>query len=175
VPPPGKTFRFRGTVESEPSTLIPAGIVRVLLTVAKTLESKKVVWAVEGSTSLALQGVSVTPADLDILSDKEGAYRISCLFEEFVTTPVRYRKSPRFMSYFGVLKIRGVKVEIMGNLRVFREGKWSKPMSPATINIKRVQLKGIELPVVSLAEQEAIGYLQERLGKEKEFRKSAGG
>ena len=32
--------------------------------------------AVDGSTSLALQGIDVTPHDIDILTDREGAIRI---------------------------------------------------------------------------------------------------
>ena len=153
--------------------MISAKIVRALLKMSEVLEPKKVAWAVDGSTALALQGIDITPADLDILSDREGAYRISRLFAGAVVAPVRYRKSVRFWSHFGEMKIEGVKVEVMGNLRVFQDGKWSKVMSPSTRKIKWVKVERIKIPVVSLAALRETGYLQRRLEEERMRRRDS--
>jgi nicotinamide-nucleotide adenylyltransferase len=79
---------------------------------------------------------------------------------------VKYRTSPQFKSHFGGLELEGVKVEIMGNLRVHRAGKWSRIRNPSTRKTGIVRLGDASLPVVSLATLE-LAYLKERLAKEK--------
>jgi hypothetical protein len=142
-------------------------MVKALLTIAETLEPTDVRWAVTASAGLALQGVDVSPADLDINTDKGGAYEIARLFRECVVTPVRYRRSPRYRSHFGELEIQGVKVEIMGNLRVLREARWSPARSPANRKIIRVDIEGVSIPVVPIALLKRTGYLHERIDRKK--------
>ena len=112
---------------------------------------------------MALQGVDVFPADLDISIDKSGAYEIAKLFKECVVTPVSYKKSQRYRSHFGELRIEGVKVEIMGNLRVFRGGRWSRARSPVNRKIVRIEVEGVSIPVVPITSLKRTGYLRERV------------
>jgi hypothetical protein len=151
--------------------MIPKHILRVLLILAEQLESAKVSWAVTGSTSLALQGVDLVPNDVDILTDEAGAYAISKLFSEHVLVQVSFKKSPRYESHFGRLEIEGASVELMGELRVFRGGRWLPVMTPETRRIEKVELEDHWIPVVSLTSLKESGYLEERLQK----RRNVGG
>jgi hypothetical protein len=143
--------------------LIPASIRRVLVILAEKLESSTTSWAITGSTSLALQGLDIVPHDIDILTDEEGAYAIGELFRHHIVSPVSFKKSPMYESHFGGLKIEDVDVEIMGELRVFRGGRWSSVMTPRTRKIEDVHVDRHRVPVVSLASLKDSGYLDERL------------
>jgi hypothetical protein len=143
--------------------MIPKQILRVLVILAEQLESSKTSWALTGSTSLALQGVDLVPNDIDILTDEAGAYAIAKLFSEHVLVPVSFKKSPKYESHFGRLEIEGVSVELMGELRVFRGGRWLSIMTPRTRKIENVQVEKHTVPVVSLASLKDSGYLDERL------------
>jgi hypothetical protein len=145
--------------------MIPKHILRVLVILAEQLESSKTSWALTGSTSLALQGIELVPNDIDILTDEAGAYAISKLFNQYVRVPVSFKKSPKYESHFGRLEIEGVSVEIMGDLRVFRGGRWLPVMTPRTRKIEKVELENHWVPVVSLTSLKESGYLEERLPK----------
>ena len=145
--------------------IIPTRIVRVLVTLAERIQPTKTKWAITGSLSLALQGIDMVPNDIDILSDENGAYAIAKLFNEHLVTPVGFKRSPKYESHFGRLEIRGVGVEIMGSLRVFRSRQWSPVMTPETRKIVNVSVEGRTIPVVSLASQTDSGHLEKRLGK----------
>jgi hypothetical protein len=120
-------------------------------------------WAIDGSAALALQGVDVVPHDLDILTDKVGAYRIGRQLEKFAVKSVSYGKTSRYSSHFGIFSIAGVKIEVMGNLKVFRNGKWTKTQNPSSVKLRRVQVGGRTISVVSLDSLKESGYLDERL------------
>ena len=127
---------------------------------------KDVKWALDGSTSLALQGINITPHDIDILSDSEGAVRIGNSLNEFNTTPVTHSNNEKYDSFFGIFRIMGIKVEVMGDLRVCRNGEWSQVQNPDTAGVFIVELDGIRVPVVSLKSQAKSGYLEERMKRE---------
>lgn len=147
--------------------MIPEPILRVLTILVDKLEPTSTSWAVTGSTSLALQEIQLVPKDIDILTDEAGAYAIAKLFSEHVLEPVGFKKSTKYESHFGRLKIQGVNVEIMGDLRVFRNGNWSPILKPATRKLVTVLVENRRIPVVSLASQTDSGYLEERLQPEK--------
>jgi hypothetical protein len=120
-------------------------------------------WAINGSTSLVLQGIDLKPNDIDILTDRNHAYEIQEKLNDFVVEPVSYSSNGRYKSHHGVLSVRGVKVEIMGNLQVFRNGEWSPPQNPGTVKIKRLRFLGMEIPVVSVESQLESGYVLEKI------------
>jgi len=93
-------------------------ITRKFNKVLKILSEKlnRIDYVIVGSTNLALQGVNVKPKDVDILTDKKGAYSINERLKEYETLNVEWRKSKRFNSYFGKFNINGVEVEVMGEL-----------------------------------------------------------
>jgi hypothetical protein len=128
-----------------------------LKTIQKKIKNEKIKWALIGSTNLALQGIKIKPKDIDILTDKKGAFEINKLLKEYEVKPVRFSNSKLFgPQYFGEFKIRGIKVEVMGKLKKKK------------LVTKIVKINGIGLPVVSLKE-ELKAY--EVLKREKDFNK----
>jgi len=138
--------------------MIPQTHLKVLYKLYERLKDSNVNWVVTGSLGFALQGVSVEPHDIDIQTDKEGAYEIERLFSEFVVEPVRFKESERIRSHFGALMIDGIKVEIMGDIQKKVNDEWEPPVD---INrYKRfVQIEGMKIPVLSL-EYEYQAYLK---------------
>ncbi len=123
---------------------------------------KNVKWAIDGSTSLALQGIDLKPHDIDILTNSEGALAINESLREYNVKPVTHSSNQKYDSFYGIFEIGGIKVEVMGDMKVFRNGEWSKIQNPDTINIVQLVREGFRIPVVSLQNQKESGYLDER-------------
>lgn len=120
-------------------------------------------WAIDGSASLALQGIDLKPHDIDILTDEKTAYEIQSILGEFMQKPVNRSSNGKYDSHFGFAIINGIKVEIMGDLNVFRNGHWSGIQNPSNCKIKFINFDGINVPVVSLEHQVFSGYFDERV------------
>jgi len=132
-------------------------IIRVLRIIYQKLKNQKIKWVLVGSTSLALQDVKIKPKDIDILTDREGAFKINKLLKEYEIKPVKFGclkigGKELFESYLGKFKIKGVKVEVMGNLKEKLGRKWiylhKRLKSP-----KIIKIKGMKIPVSPLEEQ----------------------
>ena len=68
-----------------------------------------------------------------------------------------------------VFLIGGVKVEIMGDLQLFRNGKWADVQNPEKSGIETVPINTTLIPVVPLTHLRKTGYFEERTArKEKE-------
>jgi hypothetical protein len=52
-------------------------------------------WAINGSTSLVLQGIDLKPNDIDILTDRDCAYEIQEIFNDFMLEPVIHSSNGR--------------------------------------------------------------------------------
>ncbi len=123
---------------------------KVLEKIVNRLEDKPIVWVLTGSLGMALQGVPVQVHDIDIQTDKDGAYEIQRCFAEYVVEPVHYSESERIRSYFGVLEIDGIKVEIMGDLQKrLDDWSWEKPVKVERYR-RWVEVGGMRVPVLSL-------------------------
>ena len=144
--------------------LIQESFSRAILVLNERVPSG-VKWAVDGSTSLALQGVDVIPHDIDILTDGEGAYKIQEVLSDYTVRPISHTSTDRYDSHFGTFNIYGIKLEVMGDLKVFRDEKWSGVMNPSTVNIVKIDVGGVEVPVVSIEHQRSSGYLEEKYEK----------
>ena len=138
--------------------MIPQTHLKVLYKLYEKLKDSNVNWVVTGSLGFVLQGVPVEPHDIDIQTDREGAYEIEHFFSEFVVEPVRFKESERIRSHFGALMIDGIKVEIMGDIQKKVNDEWEPPVD---INrYKRfVQIEGMEIPALDL-EYEYQAYLK---------------
>ena len=132
--------------------MIDSKIITALRIICDKLTQRDIRWVLVGSTSLTLQGVNVTPRDIDILTDKDGAYKINELLKDYEVQPVEYRQSERLQSHLGEFRISNVKVEVMGDYREKVKGEWqnldSRLVSPAII-----QFAGMQLPVSPLRAQ----------------------
>ncbi len=123
------------------------------------LEDNKVNWVVTGSLGMALQGMTVDVHDIDIQTDKDGAYEIARRFSEYIVQPVSYIISERIRSHLGELEIDGIKVEIMGDIQKRSEDQvWEDPVKVELYKCW-VGINGMRIPVLSL-EHEYQAYLK---------------
>lgn len=115
-------------------------------------------WALTGSTSFALQGVSIDPDDIDIQTDRHAASQMSDILNDHCIEPLSYRSSPAIRSWLGRFEIEGVEVEIIGNIERRGDGGW---VGPVAIEDHRMTVpwRGYTVPVLDL-EYEAEAYAQ---------------
>ena len=131
---------------------------RALRTIHHRLGGSAVNWAVTGSLGLLLQGVPTEVHDIDIQTDRWGAYEIERRLAELMTRGVTLRTSERIRSHFGAAEIGGVSVEIMGDIQKRLEvGAWDKLPNLRRLG-KTVLVDGMSVPVLSL-EYEYRAYL----------------
>ncbi len=131
----------------------------VLCQIHARLSNTDVNWVVTGSLGFALQGVPVQPNDIDLQTDKAGAYEIEHLFSDVVIRKVRFSTTERIKSHFGALQIDGIEVEIMGDIQKRgADGVWEEIVDPARYK-RTVEIDGMLVPVLSL-EYEYQAYLK---------------
>ena len=131
----------------------------VLRQIHARLSNTDVNWVVTGSLGFALQGVPVQPHDIDIQTDKAGAYEIERLFSDVVIRTVKFSATERIKSHFGALQIDGIEVEIMGDIqKKGADGVWEEIVNPAHYR-QMVEITGMLVPVLSL-EYEYQAYLK---------------
>lgn len=145
--------------------MISRNIIKTLKIIDKKLKGQKIKWVLVGSTSLALQGVKIKPKDIDILTNKEGVFKINKLFKKYEVKPTKFGRSEFFESYIGEFKLKGIKVEVMGNLKEKVDKKWI-PLSKRLVSPKVIEVEGVRIPVSPLFEQ-LKSY--ERVGRKKDF------
>jgi len=122
----------------------------VLKRLIDELEGKDIEWAVVGSMALALRGAPLDPHDIDIMTDRAGAYEIERLFSKYVTRRVALRSSDKIRSHFGALEIDGMKIEIMGEFQHRREdGGWDEPPDLRALR-QTIMVEGMRIPVPRL-------------------------
>lgn len=112
-------------------------ILEALKLINEKLKDKKIKWVISGSTSLLLQGIVKKANDIDIMTNKEGAFRISEVFKDYEIEPVKFSKTKIIKSYWGKLKIGDKEVDIMGEFSEKIGSKW--------VNISRQRLKSYEI------------------------------
>ncbi len=123
------------------------------------LKGSGVSWVVTGSLSFALQGLPLEPHDIDIQTDREGAYEIERRFSSSVSRKVVFSATERMRSHFGALLIDGIVVEIMGDIQKrLEDGTWERPVDLRSQR-KFVHVDDMEIPVLSL-EYEAEAYMK---------------
>ena len=121
------------------------------------LSKSSIIWVVTGSLAFALRGMDVVVHDIDLQSDREGAYEIERLLHEFVVEPVRFSSTAAIRSHLGALSVHGVRVEIMGDIEKWTAGACWEP--PVELERPRewVTAHGMDIPVLSL-EHESRAY-----------------
>lgn len=142
--------------------MIPKEHLDVLRKIYARLEDTPINWVLTGSLGMALQGVPVEVHDIDIQTDRRGAYEMARRLAEYVVKPVRYSEAERIRSHYGALEIDGLQVEVMGDVQKrLDEQRWEEPVKLE--NHKRwVEIEEMRVPVLSL-EYESQAYL--RLGR----------
>ena len=131
--------------------MLPPLHTKILLRLYETLSPTEITWALTGSTSFALQGLAVTPHDIDMQTDAPGAYAIERYLSAYVTQPVAFSAAQNIRSHFGRFAIEGLIVEVMGDIQKRRaDGSW-EPSVPLKRYINYIVYQGMRLPVLSLA------------------------
>ncbi|MGY4686388.1 nucleotidyltransferase domain-containing protein [Petrotoga sp. DB-2] len=139
--------------------MIDPRYLEVLRKIYNRLNNTDVNWVVTGSLGFALQGMPVEPNDIDIQTDKQGAYEIERHFSDFVTKKVRFSSAERIRSHFGELMIDGIKVEIMGDIQKrLEDGNWESPVD-LEHHKRIIEVEGMQVGVLSL-EYEYQAYLK---------------
>jgi hypothetical protein len=132
--------------------LISEKIIGALRIVSERLTNKNVRWTLVGSLSLALQGVDVSPNDIDILSDKTGAYLIGDLLKDYGNKPVEFKEVAMVRSYLGEFCINEIEIEVMAEYQEKVEGQW-KDLGSRLDSPILVQIGTLSVPVSSLLSQ----------------------
>jgi ribonuclease-3 len=112
---------LRKIADKDPSWKLPRRIRLSLLALIPHL-GKARRWVLVGSTASALQGLPLTPHDIDILTDRSGVRLLSSRLRKFITSPPKWKESEQFASLFAQFKVEGARVEIFGDLRI-KSGK----------------------------------------------------
>ncbi len=124
-------------------------VVKIL---CEKLTDKGIDWVIVGTASLALQGMDISPSDVDIVTTKNGAYEIYESLKEYATQEVKesISTSGRTHSWFGKLAISGVVVEINGDPEIRNaDGCWIRTNSQQ--KKQYINLNNYKVPVVPIS------------------------
>jgi len=139
--------------------MIETQYLNVLRKIYIRLIDKQVNWVITGSLGMALQGMDVKVHDIDIQTNKNGAYDLETTFLEYQVNPVSFVQSERIRSYLGILEIDGIKIEIMGDIqKLLDDNIWEEPVKVENHRCW-VEIFEMRVPVLSL-EYEYQAYLK---------------
>ncbi|MCC6455102.1 MAG: hypothetical protein IT328_09185 [Caldilineaceae bacterium] len=137
-------------------------LLSALRALAVRLKRQPVNWAITASCGLALQGVPVSVRDVDLATDRSGAYRLAQLFAPEMTRPVQLSSVKTVQSHYGAFVLEGYTFEIIGASQYPRaNGGWDAPLD-FTPHKHFVRVDEMSLPVLTL-EFEYENYV--RLGR----------
>jgi hypothetical protein len=141
--------------------MIAATYLHVLRKIYQRLSTCTQPWVITGSFGMALQGMEVEVHDIDLQTNRAGAYEIERMFCMDMKEPVQFSTAEAVRSYFGAFEIDGVKVEIMGDLQkriTPQPAVWEEPVKVED-HRRWVDVEEMRIPVLSL-EYEYQAYLK---------------
>ncbi len=151
--------------------MIDSRFAKVLHQLHNKLDIDEINWAVTGSLGFALQGMDVDVNDIDIQTEKSGAYEIERRFSQYVVRNVEFSSNKRIRSHFGELSVNGIKVEIMGDIqKCLPDGTWEDPIDICS-NRCFINYGGISIPVMSLEYECEAYYKLGRMEKADQVRR----
>ena len=107
-------------------------------------------WAITGSMNLCLRGVKIHPRDIDVITTIRGADIFSGRIPGKCELPFGTRQTDSIRSYFGVLSLNGVSIEIMADAAVRSyTGQWMS-LSEWFNNLEFLTIAGFTVPLTSL-------------------------
>ena len=131
-------------------------LIRVLEKLHNRLNNSENMWVITGSLNHALHGISLRPRDIDLINNKQGSYAIEQLFKENISKNVQFRETNNIRSYFGVLTIDGIAVDIIGDIEIRNvNGIW-EPQFENIYEIETMKVNDISVPVFSLKDEYAF-------------------
>ncbi|MEF8798198.1 MAG: hypothetical protein V5A79_02120, partial [Candidatus Bipolaricaulota bacterium] len=135
---------------NEENIMLPDEHLNVLKKLYNKIHDRDINWVVTGSVSFCLQGVPLSPNDIDIQTDEDGAYKIEDLFRDRVIKEVKFSSTDKIRSHFGALMIHGIVVELMGGVQKYYDGEWEDPID-IDLHKKTVAIAGMKVPVLELS------------------------
>ena len=95
--------------------MLNQSFVNVLKTISERMENNGVLWAVVGSTNLALQGIEISPHDIDIIILVENLSKIKNIFSEYHVSETEEMRSLVNEPWWRVkIDMDSLQVEILG-------------------------------------------------------------
>jgi 8-oxo-dGTP pyrophosphatase MutT (NUDIX family) len=130
---------------------------KAIETLCTKVAGEDVRWAIIGTANLALHGIDIVPGDIDIIADRESAFKIGSLLKEYEASPVAHRQAESMRSYLGRFLVENVEVEVMGDVWRKVGQEWTNISewvlsSPGTLRIGQMDLPACPL------EKELIAY-----------------
>jgi hypothetical protein len=120
------------------------------------MNTEDIPYKVVGGAALALHGISIQVKDLDIETNRSGAFRFQEIFNNHTLQPVDLRENENYCSYYGRFCINGIIVEIMGDVLRKEISGWV-PTSSSTQTI--IDLHGVPI-TCSWLEEETLAYIR---------------
>jgi len=150
------------------SSILKAEYLQVVEFIAEKLKNLEVKWVITGSLNHAMHGIDISPNDIDILSDKHGVYLIEKEFQRYIIKKVAYSTSENLRSYYGMLCISGINIDIMAEIENRLITGIGEPHIDWEQHIEQIKIGKYLVPVLSL-EYEHIIY--KKLNKPDRIRK----
>jgi len=130
--------------------VLPSAHRDALELVCERLSRTPLEWATSGSAALALQGVPVTCADLDLATTADAASAVERALAGRVIEPVGYRTRGAIRGHLGRVEVAGVEVEVLGDIQNrLPDGTWTPPPRLSE-HITHVPLNKRRCPVLNL-------------------------
>jgi len=123
-------------------------------------------WCLIGSTAALLVGAAVSVADVDVLTSREDAERLTALWSDRREPVYEPAGAERFRSHFARFRFPGLPVEVMGGLELNQGDGW-KPVQAGRLTL--MGLNGLAVPVPSVDDQIRI---LESFGREKDLQRA---
>ena len=103
--------------------------------------------------SFNIHGMFFDVNDIDIQTDKAGAYKINELLKIYEVTPVSFSSTDIIRSHFGRFEINGISIEVMGDIQKMNNGDWEEIINLQPL-IQWQTYKDMRLPVLDIRYEE---------------------
>jgi hypothetical protein len=134
--------------------MLDSSYVTALKVIYNNLSDKDVVWALTGSTAFIIQGMKLPANDIDVQTDKDGAYIINEALKQFEEDPVVFSSTDTMRSYIGLFRLENISVEVMGDIQKKFGGAWEEIIDLNPL-IRYVDYENMTLPVLDLKYESA--------------------
>jgi SAM-dependent methyltransferase len=143
------------TMRFDRAPLLPEPIRQTLVRLVPILNATSATWALSGSCCLALHGVLLTPHDIDIITDQEGAHRIGAALQQVAEErqAVAWGEGQHIHSHRGIYRLGEIEIDVV-SAGELREGEdWIPPGPPSEWQTETMRLPGSEVTITAFTMQ----------------------
>ncbi|NHJ04779.1 MAG: hypothetical protein EAX90_08145 [Candidatus Heimdallarchaeota archaeon] len=136
----------------------------------KIISKTNVNWVLVGSSNLALQGVKIQANDIDIISTKDEVLKIQDLFKRYIHKEIKYSEAERYRSWFGSLELKGIKIELIGELEFKTlENNWTK--SKSLERKEFIEYESYQVPILPIEYEKEFYIIMKRENDSQKIKK----